>query len=259
LCRMTPEPQSNLTLFLRRVLPPLAVFALLYAMMFHGVGGYTDLLIKGAKVTILLAVIASVLATALGLLGAWAKVGGGRIARGIANIYTVLIRGVPDLVLILLIYYGGQRLLNLIMSSLGFELIEVSRFFAGVIAIGFIYGAYLTETFRGAWLAVPRGQMDAGRALGLSPMVCFWKVLAPQLLRAALTGYANVWQVLVKSTAVVSVIGLQDIVNIADTVGKSLREQFFYMLLVLIFYLALTIISENIFKWLERRSDRWAT
>jgi len=255
---MTSDLRSHTVFVLRRVLPPLAVVALLYWMLFHGIGGYTDLLLKGAKVTILLAVISSVLATVLGLLGAWAKVGGGRVARGIAGGYTVLIRGIPDLVLILLIYYGGQRLLNLIVSSLGFEVIEVSEFFAGVVAIGFIYGAYLTETFRGAWLTVPRGQLDAGKALGLPPLVCFWKVLAPQLLRAALTGYANVWQVLVKSTAVVSVIGLQDIVNIADTVGKSLREQFYYMLLVLIFYLVLTIISENIFKLLERRSDRWA-
>ena len=242
-----------------RIVAPLAVFAALGWMLAYGVGGYTNSLLKGAGVTLALAVLSLILATTLGLLGAWAKVGGGRILRTIANIYTVIIRGVPDLVLILLIYYGGQRLVNQIATGLGFEPIDVSPFIAGLFSIGVIYGAYLTETFRGAWLGIPRGQIDAGKALGLPPMLSFRKVLVPQLLRAVLTGYANVWQVLVKSTAVVSVIGLSDLVGLADKIGKSTREPFLFLVVVMLFYLSMTIVSEKGFKYLERRSDRWAT
>ena len=241
-----------------RILAPLAVFAMLGWLLAYGVGGYTDSLIKGAGITLALALLSLVLATALGLLGAWAKVGGGPVLRMLANIYTVIIRGVPDLVLILLIYYGGQRLVNQVATGLGFEAIDVSPFIAGLFAIGFIYGAYLTETFRGAWLGIPRGQIDAGKALGLPPMVSFRKVLMPQLLRSVLTGYANVWQVLAKSTAVVSVIGLNDLVGLADKIGKSTREPFLFLVVVMLFYLSMTIVSEKGFKYLEHRSDRWA-
>jgi len=94
------------------VVAPIAVFALLAWMLAFGVGGYTNSLLKGAGITLALAVLSLILATVLGLLGAWAKVGGGVILRGIANVYTILIRGVPDLVMILLIYYGGQCTVN---------------------------------------------------------------------------------------------------------------------------------------------------
>ena len=244
---------------LPKIIAILGVFFLLGYLLAYGVGGYTLSLLKGAGITLALAVFGLVLATALGLLGAWAKVGGGWVFRTIANVYTVIIRGVPDLVLILLIYYGGQRLVNQIVGGLGFESVDVSPFLAGLFAIGFIYGAYLTETFRGAWLSVPRGQIDAGKALGLPPLLSFRKILMPQLVRSVLTGYANVWQVLIKSTAVVSVIGLNDLVGLADKIGKSTREPFIFLVVVMLFYLVMTIISESGFKWLERRGDRWAT
>lgn len=255
---MTTALRGNLLFFFGRILPPIAVVATLVAMVAFGTGGYWRSLVTGGLVTIALALLSVILATSLGLLGAWAKIKGGLIARSIAATYTVLIRGVPDLVLILLIYFGGQRFVNLLVTSIGFEPVQISEFAAGVFAIGLIYGAYLTETFRGAWIGMPKGQIDAAKALGLPPLLSFRKVYLPQLVRAVQSSYANVWQVLLKGTAVVSVIGLQDIVNRADTIGKSLREQFFYLSIVLLFYLVLTIISENGFKWLERRTDQWA-
>ncbi|HUF56754.1 MAG TPA: ABC transporter permease subunit, partial [Thermohalobaculum sp.] len=128
---------------------------------------YTPLLASGALVTVALAVLSLVLATALGGLGALAKLRGGLIGRGAASVYTTIVRGVPDLVLILLIYFGGQRLVNQVGGSLGLDYVEVSKFWAGVVSIGFIYGAYLTETFRGAYMTIPRGQKEAAEALGL--------------------------------------------------------------------------------------------
>jgi ABC-type arginine transport system permease subunit len=125
-----------------------------------------------------------------------------------------------------------------------------------VIAIGFIYGAYLTETFRGAYLTVPSGQIEAGRALGMHTPALHWTITLPQLARFALPGYANVWQVLVKSTAVVSVIGLQDLVGLADSAGKTVRQPFVFFAAVLGVYLLITWASTTIFDRAERRYAR---
>lgn len=217
---------------------------------------YAPLLAQGTGVTVALAVLSLALATALGALGAAAKLSGVFAADWVARGYTTLVRGVPDLVLILLIYFGGQRLVNAIGTSLGLEHIDVSAFWAGVLAIGFIYGAYLTETFRGAYTAVPKGQREAGFALGMSRGAILWKVQIPQLVRFALSGYANVWMVLVKSTAVVSVIGLADLVGLADKAGKSTRQTFTFFMAVLLVYLAITAISEWLFARAEARANR---
>lgn len=220
---------------------------------------YAPLLIGGFGVTVALALLSLVVATGLGIAGAAAKLGGGPLLRAVMAGYTTVVRGVPELVLIMLIYLGGERILNQTLAPLlGVEEILLPRFAAGVFAIGLIYGAYLTETFRGAYLMIPRGQTEAAKALGLKPRAILVKVLGPQLVRLALPGYANVWQVLVKATAVVSVIGLQDLVGRADDIGKSVREPFTFMFVALIAYLAITSVSNRAFAILARRSQRWA-
>lgn len=212
---------------------------------------YAPLLGRGALVTIEVALLSLVVATVLGGMGAIAKLAGAMAPRAAAGVYTTIVRGVPDLVLILLIYFGGQRLVNDIGRGLGLDYVEVSKFWAGVAAIGFIYGAYLTETFRGAYLSVPRGQAEAAYAVGLNRGQTLWLVTLPQLLRHALPGYGNVWMVLVKSTAVVSVIGLEDLVGLADKAGKSTREPFLFFVAVILVYLAITAVSG----WALRRVD----
>ncbi|MBP7000919.1 ABC transporter permease subunit [Amaricoccus sp.] len=214
---------------------------------------YAPLLAKGALITIALALLSLAVATALGALGAAGKIAGGRIARMVVQLYTTIVRGVPDLVMILLIYFGGQRLVNIVMGVFGAGPLTVSPFVAGMLAIGFIYGAYLTETFRGAYMTIPRGQTEAAQALGLGSWPMVRKVIAPQLVRFALPGYANVWQVLVKSTAVVSVIGLQDLVGLANDAGKTARQPFVFFTAVLLVYLLFTFLSQQVFGWLERR------
>ena len=217
---------------------------------------YAPLLASGALVTIALALLSLALATALGALGAAAKLGGGMFAGAAAFTYTTIVRGIPDLVLILLVYFGGQRLLNLALNAFGAGPASISAFWAGVLAIGFIYGAYLTETFRGAYMTIPPGQAEAARALGMRGPALHWTVTLPQLLRFALPGYANVWQVLVKSTAVVSVIGLEDLVGLANDAGKTVREPFVFFSAVLVVYLAITWVSTTIFERLEARHAR---
>jgi His/Glu/Gln/Arg/opine family amino acid ABC transporter permease subunit len=214
---------------------------------------YAPLLASGALVTISLALLALALATALGALGAAAKLGGGWIAGSAAFVYTTLVRGIPDLVLILLVYFGGQRLVNVVLGALGAGPASVSPFWAGVLAIGFIYGAYLTETFRGAYMTIPPGQVEAAKALGMHSLALHWTITLPQLLRFALPGYANVWQVLVKSTAVVSVIGLEDLVGLANDAGKTVREPFVFFSAGLWVYLAISWVSTTIFVRLEAR------
>ncbi|GMG83317.1 ABC transporter permease [Paralimibaculum aggregatum] len=217
---------------------------------------YAPLLGEGALVTISLAVLALVLATALGVAGCAAKLSRGLAWEWLAAVYTTIVRGVPDLVLILLIYFGGQRLVNQIGGALGAGYIEVSEYWAGVISIGFIYGAYLTETFRGAYQSIPHGQAEAANALGLSAWQRLRLVMAPQVLRLALPGYGNVWMVLVKSTAVVSVIGLHDLVGLADKAGKATREPFLFFLAVIAVYLAITSVSNWGLARLEARVNR---
>lgn len=217
---------------------------------------YAPILLTGALVTVALALASLVLATVLGVLGAAGKLSASALARGVALVYTTLVRGVPDIVMLLLVYFGGQRLLNTLLGAFGATPVDLSPFLAGVLAIGFLYGAYLSETFRGAYLAVPRGQGDAARALGLRRFAAFWTVMLPQVVRFALPGYANVWQVLVKSTAVVSVIGLEDLVGRANDVGKTLREPFLFLVVVLLVYLAITWASNVAIGRLERRAAR---
>lgn len=221
---------------------------------------YAPLLAGGALVTVALALVSLALATLLGALGAAGRLGGGRVARGMVFAYTTLVRGVPDLVMLLLIYFGGQRMINQIAGLAGAPTgAALSPFLAGVLGIGFIYGAYLTETFRGAYMTVPAGQIEAARALGLRSLPLLWTVTLPQLVRFALPGYANVWQVLVKSTAVVSVIGLQDLVGLANDAGKTARQPFLFYTAVLLAYLAFTWLSTRVFEGAERHFARGAS
>lgn len=214
---------------------------------------YVPLLLNGVWVTVALALISLLFATLFGALGAAGRISRRPLASGAVLLYTTLVRGIPDLVLLLLVYFGGQRLLNNLASGLGLGPVSLSPFWAGVAAIAFIYGAYLTETFRGAYQTIPHGQVEAAQALGLRGFALHWNVTIPQLIRFALPGYANVWQVLVKSTAVVSVIGLEDLVGIANEAGKTAREPFIFYVAVLAVYLLITWISTTLFEAMERR------
>ena len=211
-------------------------------------------LLEGAGVTLSVALTSMAMAMTLGLLGATAKLSKWRWARGLAYLYTTLIRGVPDLVLMLLIFYGGQIALNETLLALGHEdYVDVNPYVAGVLTIGFIFGAYLTEAFRGAFLAVPLGQREAGLAYGLSSWQISYRITLPQMFRHALPGLSNNWLVLIKSTAIVSVIGLSDLMTRGQQAAGSTREPFVFYLAVALIYLLFTTASEFLFGWLERR------
>ncbi len=195
-----------------------------------------------------------ILSVMLGLIGASAKLSKNRIARGVATAYTTLVRGVPDLVLMMLVFYGGQQMVNDLGSATGWwDYVEINQFIAGIASIGFVFGAYMTETFRGAILAIPRGQIEAGISCGMTTLTIFRRITWPQMVRHALPSFTNNWLVLVKATALVSVIGLHDLVWNAFTAGRSVREPFPFMFAVLVIYLVLTAISDVGLRWIDRR------
>lgn len=220
-------------------------------MILHG---FLPSLLEGAAVTLAVALSSLAIAALLGLAGALAKLSRSRVARAVAGTYSTVIRGVPDLVLMLLVFYGGQLGINTLAPMLGHEdYIDIDPFVAGVLTIGFIFGAYLTEAFRGAFLAVPAGQREAGLAFGMRPRQVLWRITLPQMLRHALPGISNNWLVLVKSTAIVSVIGLSDLMTRGQQAAGTTREPFSFYLAVAVIYLVFTSLSELGFGWAQKR------
>ncbi|HCA4898821.1 ABC transporter permease [Acinetobacter baumannii] len=214
--------------------------------------GYGSLLLSGTWMTIQLALLSLLLSVIIGLIGASSKLSNIKALRYIATAYTTLIRSVPDLVIILLLFYSLQLGLNQITEALQMDQIDINPFVAGVITLAFIYGAYFTETFRGAFQSVPRGQIEAAMAYGMTPWQVFHRVLFPQMMRFALPGIGNNWQVLIKATALVSIIGLTDIVKITQDAGRSTMQLFFFSIVAAAIYLAITTVSNLILIWLER-------
>ena len=215
---------------------------------------YRYLLLDGTVVTVQLAVGSLILSVVLGLAGASAKLASNPISNRLASAYTTLVRGVPDLVLMMLLFYGGQQIVNDLGTVTGWwDYLEIDQFIAGIGSIGFVFGAYMTETFRGAILAIPRGQIEAGISCGMTNVTIFRRITWPQMVRHALPSFTNNWLVLIKATALVSVIGLHDVVWNASTAGRSVREPFTFMFAVLLIYLALTAISDIGLRWLDRR------
>jgi histidine transport system permease protein len=215
--------------------------------------GYGSVILAGTWQTVELSVLSLALSFLLGLLGAAAKLSKNRVAHGVGTVYTTLIRGVPDLVLMLLLFYSLQIWLNDLTDLLNWNQIDIDPFLAGVIVLGFIYGAYFTETFRGAFLSVPRGQLEAGHSYGMTNWQVFSRIMFPQMMRFALPGIGNNWQVLVKSTALVSIIGLADVVKASQDAGKGTLRFFFFTLLAGAIYLVITTVSNFVLMYLERR------
>ncbi len=216
--------------------------------------GYVGQIAAGLLTTIEVALASLVLATCIGIAAALVARSGNRFAVALTRTYANVIRGVPDLLLMLMLFFGGQIALNKISEFLSFKSApELSQFVSGVLTLGFIYGAYFMETFRGALMAIPAGQAEAARAFGMSNVQVNFRILLPQMIRFALPGYTNNWLVVTKSTALVSVIGLQDMMYRAKAAGVASRDSFTYLLLAGFGYLLITSVSLVIFKMVERK------
>ena len=201
-------------------------------------------ILQGALLTVAVSLASLFLSTLLGLLGATAKLSGNKALVWISTLYTTVVRGIPELVLMLLIFYGAAIGINTFLESIGSEMtLDLNPFIAGVGTLGFIYGAYMTETFRGAILSIPRGQMEAAWAFGMGSTQTFVRITLPQMVRYALPGFTNNWLVLIKATALVSLIGLHDMTYLAKQASAATREPFIFLLFAAGLYLVFTSIS----------------
>lgn len=217
--------------------------------------GYGWMLWDGLQVTVLVGLCSLLVALLLGLVGAWGKLSKSRVARSAAGTYTTVVRGVPELLLILIVYYGTPTLIQSVLESLGRDvIIDINPFIAGVATLGFIYGAFATEVFRGAFQAIPLGQIEAARAMGMSRVLMFRRIVLPQVWRYALPGLGNVWMVLVKATALVSVIQLEELMRKADIAARAVKLPFTFFFVASLIYLGITIVSTIA----QHRAEAWA-
>lgn len=204
--------------------------------------GYGPQILQGTLMTLALTVLSILCATLAGLAGALGKTSGSKVLRWLLTLYTTAIRAVPDLVLMLLIFYNLQILVNLVTTALGMGIILINAFGAGVVTLAFIYGAYVTETFRGAFEAVSRGEIEAGISTGMSRSQVFRLITFPAMVRFALPGYCNNVLVIIKATALVSILGLTEIISITQQAGRASQHLFFFTILAAVVYLAFTCI-----------------
>ena len=219
--------------------------------------GYGHLLIDGAWMTVAAGLLSLAVAILLGLAAAAAKVSGSRLVRVIADTYTTVIRGVPELVLLLLVFFGGTILLQKLFQLFGNDgYVEVNAFCAGIGTIGFVYGAFATEVFRGAIQAVPKGQLEAARACGMNRWLVLRRVLLPQMWRFAIPGLGNVWLVLLKATSLMSVVGLDELTRKSYVAAGATKLYFVFLLMAALIYLLLTIVSMLVLQYIERRANR---
>ncbi len=216
--------------------------------------GYYESILHGALLTVGVSLAALAVAVLLGLAGAAAKLSGRRVLVALATAYTTVIRGIPELVLMLLVFYGGSIGINRLLELSGTgATLDINPFGAGVLTLGFIYGAYMTETFRGAILAIPRGQFEAAAAFGMRPLQVFVRITAPQMARYALPGFTNNWLVLIKATALVSLIGLHEMTYLAKQASAATRSPFAFFLFTAALFLLYTWVSLQVLHRLHAR------
>lgn len=218
--------------------------------------GFEGLLLTGTIITVKLTFAALGLGLVLGLIGATAKLSDTMIFRWMGDSYSTLVRGIPEFLVVLSFYFGASHVLMMIASEFGYdEYIEVSAFVAGFVALGFIFGAYASELFRGAIIAIPKGQAEAAQALGMTKFQTFFRIILPQVWRIALPGLGNLFMILMKDTALVSVVGLEELLRVtAFAVGRT-KEPFTFYLAAAVIYLVLTSVASFGLRRLEKRAS----
>lgn len=219
--------------------------------------GFGPMLLTGAWMTVQVALVSALFGVLIGISVALMKLSTSRVARLLGEIYTTIVRGVPILVLILLFYFGAISGVNAVARALGHTtFIDLSAFVAGTAALSLAFGAYATEVFRGAFQAIPRGEIEAARALGMSRFTTFRRVSLPQVWRLALPGLGNIFLVILKETALVSVIGLEELMRKTEFAVGFTKKPFTFFLFAAFLYLAMTIVTMVVIARLEKRANR---
>ena len=214
--------------------------------------GFGDQLFQGVLVTLEVAILSLIFGVALGIGGAAAKMSPNRWFRGSVTVFTNIVRGVPEFLILLIVYFSLPQGLSVLTG----RDVDVSPLAGGVFALSLVFGAYASETFRGGFLAVPTGQIEAARAFGMPRARIFTRIHLPQAWRYALPGISNLWQTLLKDTSLVSVLGLEEIMRKAQIGAQVTKQPFAFYLAAALIYLAFILVSGPTFGWLERRANR---
>jgi octopine/nopaline transport system permease protein len=222
-----------------------------------GSNGWGFALLRATGMTLAVAFCGFLAGAVIGSLIAWAKIAGGIVLRGLADGYTTVLRGIPDLLVIYLFYFGGSAVLGKIGGLFGYDgFIGLPAFATGAIAIGVVSGAYQAEVYRGAYQTVGRGEIEAAKSVGMHRWLMFRRILAPQVLRYAIPGLGNVWQLVLKESALISVTGLVELLRQSNIAAGSTRRPFDFFLTAAALYLLITWVSTILFQRAETYSMR---
>lgn len=216
--------------------------------------GWGGNLLRGLMHSLQIAFGAFGMGLVIGTLGAYGKLYGGPIIRDLAEIYTTLVRAIPELVLILLLFYAGTDLINRVLEGMGYQRVDISGLVAGIVVLGFVQGAYATEVLRGAIKSIPQGEVEAARAYGMSPTLMMRRITLPAMLPHALPGLANLWLISTKDTALLAVVGFSELtLETRQAAGATKAYMLFYVAAGAL-YLFITLFSNVILA----RVEQWA-
>lgn len=221
--------------------------------------GFGDELLRGTQFTLLIAASAYLIGICLGLVGASAKLYGGAFSRGAAAVYTTIVRSVPEVVLILILYFAGTRGTNTLLGLIGLGPIEVNGTLAAIAVLGVVQGAYHTEVLRAAIQAVPTGQIEAGRAFGMRGLQIFRRIIGPAMLPNAIPGLSNLWLIVIKDTALVAVVGNYELLSTTASAAAFTKRYMLFFVTTALIYLVITLISNYFIGQLENHYRRGQT
>ena len=226
-------------------------------LLAFGDTGWGDELFRATLMTIAVSITAMIIGFSFAAIFTPLKLSKYKSLNLVANIYTTVIRGVPELLVIYLFFFGGSGAIMFVASMFGYnEYIEINAFVTGSFAIGIISGAYSTEVFRGAIQSIDKGQFEAARVLGFSKFKQFYKIILPQMLRLAIPNLSNVWQITLKDTSLISVTGLVEIMRQSYIAAGSTRDPLFFYSFAAVLYLLLTFITMKLINKLEIKYSR---
>lgn len=230
----------------------------LIGLLGWGAAGWSDELLAGLVFTVQISICGYIVGFLLGLLGAGAKLSGNKLLYRIGDLYTTLVRAIPELLLIILIYYAGSSAMKTALLGIGLvgADFQVSAFAAAVAALGLIYGAYLTDVLRGAIQAIPKGQIEAARAYGMHGPLRFRRIVFPQMIRFAVPGMGNQWLNITKDSALVSAVGAFEMAFAAKSAASQTKEYLFFYSIAGLLFLCLTIVSMVVLTRIEKRANR---
>ena len=228
-----------------------------FQMLSFSPPGWGGTLLAGFWASIRIAVGGYALGLVLGTGGAVGKLYGGPIAKDLLAGYTTLVRAVPELVLIVILYYAGTDAINRLLAAVGVGGVDISGFLAGILVIGFVQGAYTTEVLRGAILAIPAGQIEAARSCGMPPAKLFRRITIPAMLPFAIPGLSNLWLIATKDTALLAVVGFSELTLTTRQAAGTTKAYFLFFCVAGVLYLLLTLMSNVVLGLLQRRTSAW--